>query len=171
MASQTPNLKQRHRCTHSGCSRSYLRVEHLNRHRLTHQEPAFLCYICKRPFTRNDLLQAHITRQHKDSFAQDTLKETNNQQHEGPLQLPQTPPSSQETHQQAPAKRQITKPGWDSSARPFAPPGEIDFGPAPPYPPPLNLSNDVRSEREQGSEPLGFPLERVIFGAGLGGGV
>ncbi|KAK0110543.1 hypothetical protein ONS96_002149 [Cadophora gregata f. sp. sojae] len=149
MASQTATSKQRHHCDHDGCSKSYLRVEHLNRHRLTHQERAFSCFLCKKPFTRNDLLQAHI-RRHEDVNLENVDK---------PREI--TPPPCDHGDHQEPSRKR-TKAGWDSSARPFAPPGEIDFESAP-----LQQSArvDVRSDPYSMAEPQGFPLERVIFGA------
>ncbi|KAH6711168.1 hypothetical protein BKA61DRAFT_738014 [Leptodontidium sp. MPI-SDFR-AT-0119] len=151
MDSPTRNTKQRHYCDHEGCNKSYIRVEHLNRHRLTHQERAFACYICKKPFTRNDLLQAHLRRHDEPSFVTvDTQQET-------------TPPSEEPLVE--PRKR--TKPGWDSSARPFAPPGEIDFGSVP-IQQPRSVSGITISHPNVRSEPAGFPLERVIFGAPAG---
>ncbi|EFR03548.1 hypothetical protein MGYG_06544 [Nannizzia gypsea CBS 118893] len=53
------------RCQFAGCNRSYLRSEHLNRHALIHKKGAFLCYLCQRRFTRNDLLNAHLRRHEK----------------------------------------------------------------------------------------------------------
>ncbi|KAH8799764.1 fungal-specific transcription factor domain-containing protein [Xylogone sp. PMI_703] len=56
---------RRVRCDHPGCGRSYLRPEHLNRHRLTHESRMFQCYLCSKQFTRNDLLHAHLRRHEK----------------------------------------------------------------------------------------------------------
>ncbi|PVH88669.1 hypothetical protein DL98DRAFT_622146 [Cadophora sp. DSE1049] len=149
MASQAHNTKQRHHCDHDGCNKSYLRVEHLNRHRLTHQERAFSCFLCEKPFTRNDLLQAHIRRHEAASSDNvDKQREIN-------------PPHND--HHQGSRKR--TKAGWDSGARPFAPPGEIDFGSAPLQQP---AGADISPPLDAMAEPQGFPLERVIFGAAVG---
>lgn len=63
-----PNARHRFQCDHQGCKRSYLRLEHLNRHNLTHKERNFACYFCKRQFTRNDLLQVHLRRHESRSF-------------------------------------------------------------------------------------------------------
>ncbi|KAK2746856.1 hypothetical protein FQN57_002898 [Myotisia sp. PD_48] len=53
-------------CEYPGCRRSYLRSEHLNRHVLIpDKNGAFICYLCKRRFTRNDLLNAHLRRHEK----------------------------------------------------------------------------------------------------------
>ncbi|KAH7336428.1 hypothetical protein BKA65DRAFT_553079 [Rhexocercosporidium sp. MPI-PUGE-AT-0058] len=153
MASQTAKQRQRHHCDNEGCNKSYIRVEHLNRHRLTHQERAFACYVCKKPFTRNDLLQAHLRRHDDPSFeAVHKQRET-------------TPPPK--AYREESTKR--TKAGWDSSARPFAPPGGIDFGSGP-IQPPLPVSSNAISDRNVRSEPEGFPLERVIFGGAAVGG-
>ncbi|KFZ11204.1 hypothetical protein V502_07678 [Pseudogymnoascus sp. VKM F-4520 (FW-2644)] len=62
MASSITHGRQRLQCDHPRCKRSYLRVEHLNRHQLTHKQRAFACYFCNRQFTRNDLLQVHLRR-------------------------------------------------------------------------------------------------------------
>ncbi|KAG4427896.1 hypothetical protein IFR05_016621 [Cadophora sp. M221] len=152
MASLTPNTRQRHHCDIESCNKSYLRAEHLNRHRLTHQECAFACYICKKPFTRNDLLQAHLRRHDEPTSA--TLD----------TQLETTPPLAEPRGE----SRKRTKPGWDSGARPFAPPGEIDFGSAP-IQQPRSVSGIAIPRLDVRSEPEGFPLERVIFGAAVGG--
>ncbi|EZF25886.1 hypothetical protein H112_01899 [Trichophyton rubrum D6] len=56
-------------CQFAGCNRSYLRSEHLNRHALIHKKGAFLCYLCQRRFTRNDLLNAHLRRHEKRKSA------------------------------------------------------------------------------------------------------
>ncbi|KAL1957269.1 hypothetical protein VTO42DRAFT_6175 [Malbranchea cinnamomea] len=55
----------RFQCQFPGCNRSYLRSEHLNRHALSHRKGAFVCYLCQRRFTRNDLLNAHLRRHEK----------------------------------------------------------------------------------------------------------
>ncbi|KFY64612.1 hypothetical protein V496_03149 [Pseudogymnoascus sp. VKM F-4515 (FW-2607)] len=65
MASLPPQPVHRSRCDHPGCTRSYLRAEHLNRHRLTHETSAFQCCLCTKQFSRNDLLHAHLKRHEK----------------------------------------------------------------------------------------------------------
>ncbi|KAE9374998.1 hypothetical protein N431DRAFT_438346 [Stipitochalara longipes BDJ] len=62
------NCQRRFACHFSGCNKSYIRSEHLNRHRLKHQQRAFACCFCKKLFTRNDLLQVHLRRHEIRSF-------------------------------------------------------------------------------------------------------
>ncbi|KMU78276.1 hypothetical protein CISG_06429 [Coccidioides immitis RMSCC 3703] len=57
--------RPKYQCKHEGCSKSYLRSEHLNRHTLIHKKAAFHCYLCQKGFTRNDLLNAHLRRHEK----------------------------------------------------------------------------------------------------------
>src|SRR3569833_221823 len=37
------------------CGRQFRRKEHLRRHQATHQTPAFICYVCSRPFSRKSV--------------------------------------------------------------------------------------------------------------------
>ena len=73
-------------------------------------------------------------------------------------------PRHLDDYEESPRKR--TKAGWDSGARPFAPPGEIDFGSAPLQ---QLAGGHAATSRNMVAEPQGFPLERVIFGAAAGG--
>ncbi|KAM5478132.1 hypothetical protein McanMca71_003219 [Microsporum canis] len=62
-------------CQFAGCNRSYLRSEHLNRHALIHKKGAFLCYLCQRRFTRNDLLNAHLRRHEKRKSTSESVEQ------------------------------------------------------------------------------------------------
>ncbi|KAM5352754.1 hypothetical protein ACJ41O_005476 [Fusarium nematophilum] len=44
------------------CGKGFIRKEHLRRHQATHGERNFVCSVCQRSFTRNDLLRRHLTR-------------------------------------------------------------------------------------------------------------
>lgn len=54
--------RKRHCCNFEGCSKAYMRLEHLTRHQLNHLGAAMHCKYCDKTFTRNDLLQRHIHR-------------------------------------------------------------------------------------------------------------
>ncbi|WQF89890.1 hypothetical protein CDEST_14904 [Colletotrichum destructivum] len=48
-------------CDHEGCGRSYLRKEHLTRHKKEHTTtPSFSCPSCSTKFTRGDTLRRHM---------------------------------------------------------------------------------------------------------------
>ncbi|PGH10643.1 hypothetical protein AJ79_05357 [Helicocarpus griseus UAMH5409] len=68
--------RHKFQCSFPGCNRSYLRSEHLNRHALIHKKGAFVCYLCQRRFTRNDLLNAHLRRHEKRGHSQESAKDT-----------------------------------------------------------------------------------------------
>jgi len=66
--SEITNSKQTRRqssrpyaCPEHGCSKSFLRKEHLNRHLTNHTgKRPFECSVCKRGFTRSDVLRRHM---------------------------------------------------------------------------------------------------------------
>lgn len=61
MDRQRAGSDSRHYCSHEGCGKGFIRKEHLTRHALSHTEnPSYICNICTRAFTRNDVLQKHI---------------------------------------------------------------------------------------------------------------
>ena len=99
----------------------------------------------------SDLLQAHI-RRHEEASLDNVDK-----------QREITPPRNTDDYQESPRKR--IKAGWDLGARPFAPPGEIDFGSAPLQ---QAAGGHNSPSRDLIAEPQGFPLERVIFGTAAG---
>ncbi len=101
----------------------------------------------------SDLLQAHLRRH--ESRKDESLEEP-------PEANPLSPRQNHWENSVGRAKR--TNAGWDSAARPFAPPGGIDFGSSLPALPVHGGGQDLIAE----AEPPGFPLERVIFGARSG---
>ncbi|KAI1630703.1 hypothetical protein F4809DRAFT_635655 [Biscogniauxia mediterranea] len=59
---------RRHKCEHPGCSRSYIRREHLLRHARDHaNRRPFTCSHCPSRFNRRDTLNRHITLNHEGS--------------------------------------------------------------------------------------------------------
>ncbi|KAJ5573264.1 hypothetical protein N7450_010248 [Penicillium hetheringtonii] len=55
-----------YKCPVTGCSASYRRKEHLQRHRVKHsQQEPFKCPNCPREFGRSDTLRRHLRRDHK----------------------------------------------------------------------------------------------------------
>ncbi|KAH8688775.1 putative krueppel c2h2-type zinc finger protein [Talaromyces proteolyticus] len=53
-------------CTEPGCGKTFLRAEHLSRHRLNHQpKQIFQCASCPKRFVRKDLLRRHERRHEK----------------------------------------------------------------------------------------------------------
>ncbi|CAM1503243.1 Fc.00g080190.m01.CDS01 [Cosmosporella sp. VM-42] len=53
-----PKAKEPQHACH--CGKAFIRIEHLRRHQLTHDQSTHVCHICGRSFTRNDLLQRHV---------------------------------------------------------------------------------------------------------------
>ncbi|PMD59446.1 uncharacterized protein K444DRAFT_510609, partial [Hyaloscypha bicolor E] len=48
-------------CPFEGCTKRFVRQEHLKRHERTHtQEDSYPCQFCQRPFGRPDNLKSHI---------------------------------------------------------------------------------------------------------------
>ncbi|WRT68113.1 uncharacterized protein IL334_005088 [Kwoniella shivajii] len=50
------------KCVHHGCSKTFTRKDHLQRHAANHSTETFNCVKCHRPFKRLDLLQRHERR-------------------------------------------------------------------------------------------------------------
>ena len=46
-------------CTHDGCNKSFSTLTHLKRHKLSHQEKAFVCSQCQKRFTTKPHLRRH----------------------------------------------------------------------------------------------------------------
>ncbi|KAF3396448.1 Zinc finger protein klf1 [Penicillium rolfsii] len=72
---ESPRMRSRRSfsCKEPGCGRSFIRQEHLQRHRLNHQ-PAeiFSCDICPKSFVRQDLYRRHKSRHAKGMFFRNT---------------------------------------------------------------------------------------------------
>ncbi|KAI5917504.1 hypothetical protein F4810DRAFT_696182 [Camillea tinctor] len=68
MPCHTLEKPTRHKCEHPGCTRSYIRREHLFRHARDHaNRRPFACRHCSSKFNRKDTLNRHITLNHGGS--------------------------------------------------------------------------------------------------------
>ncbi|KFZ23027.1 hypothetical protein V502_02490 [Pseudogymnoascus sp. VKM F-4520 (FW-2644)] len=81
----SPSVERPYVCTEAGCSKAFVRSEHLSRHRLNHRPiKVFACFRCPKKFVRPDLYQRHKARHDKGMWYRNVggVVETENRESE-----------------------------------------------------------------------------------------